>query len=236
MGEALCVSLGIDPKDEAAVSAEVARRAAVRHAARQLAEQARIAALSLSRQEEERAAVADGAARRLASIRSLLIREADGELYAHEYLRGVVRPDGHGGAYVHRRPEATEEEISAAMASFGGAVPSDDDGRPVCRNPYERACWGFISRLAAEFPDGVVWPDGAPFRVDGRKYTDSRLGRCLSGHDAALYETPALALERARLGKWKGAWEWAQAVAGAHRTMRFSADISGRAGRVLALR
>jgi hypothetical protein len=150
--------------------------------------------MELARRLQVAAEAADAAARRLALVQARLVEEADGCPDAHEWLRGEVRTDGHGVTYLHRKPQAAPEEIDAAMSAFGGAVPSDADGRPACKDAYERALWGFIARLAAMLPDGFPCLPGQAQGVGVP--TDP------------LFRTPALALERAKLGKWKGAWLW----------------------------
>lgn len=193
-GRAECLRVGVDPADEAAVVALAAAREAERQAARAAARAAELAGMELARRLQVAAEAADAAARRLALVQARLVEEADGCPDAHEWLRGEVRTDGHGVTYLHRKPQAAPEEIDAAMSAFGGAVPSDADGRPACKDAYERALWGFIARLAAMLPDGFPCLPGQAQGVGVP--TDP------------LFRTPALALERAKLGKWKGAWLW----------------------------
>lgn len=189
-GRVECARVGVDASDEAAVLALAAARAGERHAARQAARAGELARMELARRLQVQAEEADDAARRLALVQSQLVEEADGCPVAHEWLRGRF-----SGESRVQPPRCTEEEIGAALAAFGGGViPSDDDGRPVCRDAYERALWGFIVRLASMLPDGFPC---LPGQVMGAGVpTDP------------LYSTPARALDRAKLGKWKGAWLW----------------------------
>lgn len=174
----------------AAVTAHVAQVVADREAAAVTARKAEVAAMDLARRIRAEAAQSDAAARRLAQVQAHLVAEADGCPTAHKWLRGDPRGNGYGPG-----PQATEEEIAEAMAAFGGAVPSDDDGRPACKDAYERALWGFIARLAVMLPDGFP---GLPGQVQGADGIPTD----------PLFRTPALALERAKLGKFKGAWQW----------------------------
>ena len=189
LGRAECVRVGVDPADEAAVLTLAAARATERHEARQAAHRAEVAAMDLARRIRAEAAQSDAAARRLAQVQAHLVAEADGCPTAHKWLRGDPRGNGYGPG-----PQATPEEIEAAMAAFGGVVPSDADGRPTCKDAYERALWGLIVRLAAMLPDGFPC---LPGQVQG-----------VGVPTDPLFATPALALERAKLGKWKGAWHW----------------------------